>query len=64
MSDFWNNIVRYPRFFISSMLGLIVVILSTFKSLFNIKQFGYLFPILLILLSVLLFKILTIMTGL
>lgn len=26
--DFWNNILRYPRFFLSSMIGLILVLIS------------------------------------
>jgi uncharacterized membrane protein len=28
MDNFWKNIVRYPLFFISSMIGLILVILK------------------------------------
>jgi hypothetical protein len=39
MNDFWNNISRYPRFFISSLAGLILVILTPFKNLFKIKKF-------------------------
>ena len=35
MNNFWTNIVRYPRFFISSMIGLILIILSPFKNLFK-----------------------------
>ena len=38
MNDFWNNISRYPRFFISSLAGLILVILTPFKNLFKIKK--------------------------
>nr|YP_010472172.1 hypothetical protein N4M20_pgp012 [Navicula arenaria]UVG41637.1 hypothetical protein [Navicula arenaria] len=38
MNDFWNNISRYPRFFISSLTGLILVILTPFKNLFKIKK--------------------------
>nr|AZJ16772.1 putative protein Ycf33 [Seminavis robusta] len=38
MNDFWNNISRYPRFFISSVAGLILVILAPFKNLFKIKK--------------------------
>lgn len=41
MNDFWNNVFRYPRFFISSMIGLIVVILTPFKSVFQIKKFRF-----------------------
>ena len=39
MNDFWNNISRYPRFFISSVAGLILVILAPFKNLFKIPKF-------------------------
>ena len=38
MSDFWNNISRYPRFFISSMVGLILVILAPLKNLFKVPK--------------------------
>lgn len=35
--NFWNNILRYPRFFISSIIGLVLVlinsVLKTFKTL-------------------------------
>ena len=33
MNEFWNNILRYPRFFISSFTGLILIILAPFKNL-------------------------------
>jgi len=35
MNNFWSNIFRYPRFFISSVTGLILVILTPFKNLFK-----------------------------
>jgi hypothetical protein len=35
MNNFWSNIVRYPRFFISSMIGLILIILTPFINLFK-----------------------------
>jgi hypothetical protein len=38
MSDFWNNISRYPRFFISSMVGLVLVILAPLKNLFKVPK--------------------------
>jgi Protein of unknown function (DUF751) len=38
MNDFWNNISRYPRFFISSLAGLILVILAPFRNLFKVKR--------------------------
>jgi hypothetical protein len=39
MNDFWSNISRYPRFFISSLAGLILVILTPLKNLFKIPKF-------------------------
>ena len=41
MNDFWNNISRYPRFFISSLAGLILVILAPFRNLFKIKKLRF-----------------------
>ena len=38
MNDFWNNILRYPKFFFSSLIGLILVILAPFKNLFKIPK--------------------------
>jgi hypothetical protein len=38
MNDFWNNISRYPRFFISSLIGLILIIISPFRNLFKIPR--------------------------
>ena len=38
MNDFWTNISRYPRFFISSLAGLILVILAPLKNLFKIPK--------------------------
>jgi hypothetical protein len=48
MNDFWNNISRYPRFFISSLAGLILIILTPFKNLFKIKKFRIFLPIFLV----------------
>jgi len=63
MNEFWNNISRYPRFFISSLAGLILVILAPFRNLFKIKKFRFILPIVFILFVVILYKILTSMTG-
>ena len=38
MNDFWNNISRYPRFFISSLVGLILIIIAPFKNLFKVPK--------------------------
>lgn len=64
MNEFWNNISRYPRFFISSLAGLILVILAPFRNLFKIKKFRFILPIVFILFVIILYKILTSMTGL
>ena len=64
MNDFWNNIYRYPRFFVSSLIGLILVILTPVRNLLKIKKFRFIFPIILILLIGILSKILTSTTGL
>lgn len=64
MNNFWNNIFRYPRFFISSMIGLILIILAPFKNLFKISKFR-IFLILFILLFILsLYNIIINMIGL
>jgi len=64
MNDFWKNIARYPRFFISSLVGLILVILAPFRNLLKIKKFRFILPIVIILLFVTLYEILISMTGL
>jgi hypothetical protein len=63
MNDFWNNISRYPRFFISSVAGLIFVILTPLKNLLRIKNFQYIVPIVFIFTFVVLYKIVTTMAG-
>jgi purine-cytosine permease-like protein len=64
MNDFWNNISRYPRFFISSVIGLILVILAPFRNLLKIKNFQFILPLVFIVFLAILYKILTIMVGL
>ena len=63
MNDFWNNVSRYPRFFISSLAGLILVILAPLKNLLKIKKFRILVPIFIIAVIVLIYTILVNMTG-
>jgi hypothetical protein len=48
MNDFLNNISRYPRFFISSLVGLILVILTPFRNFFKIQKFRFILPFFLI----------------
>jgi hypothetical protein len=38
MNDFWTNVLRYPRFFISSLIGLLLVIATPFRNLFKNPQ--------------------------
>lgn len=43
---FWDNLLRYPRFFISSMIGLILVVLNPIINQlkkFNDKKIIYIF---------------------
>jgi hypothetical protein len=64
MNDFWNNISRYPRFFISSLAGLILVILTPFRNLFKIQKFRFLVPIFLLAFVSLLYLIIKNMVAL
>jgi len=64
MNNFWNNILRYPRFFISSVTGLILVILTPFKNLFKIPKLRIFLIVFLITFFVSLFLILRSMVGL
>ena len=63
MNDFWTNISRYPRFFISSLAGLILIILAPFKNLFKIKKFRILVIILFIAFIIILYTIIKNMTN-
>jgi hypothetical protein len=64
MNDFWNNVSRYPRFFISSLAGLILVILTPFKNLFKIKKLRIFVILGFILFIAILYAIIANMTGL
>ena len=63
MSDFWNNISRYPRFFISSMIGLILVILAPIKNLLKVPSLRIILILFSVLFTILLYLILKGMTG-
>lgn len=63
MSDFWKNISRYPRFFISSVIGLILIILAPLKSLFQVQKLRIVLLIFLVTLPILLYLVLRTMTG-
>lgn len=64
MNDFWNNVSRYPRFFISSVVGLIFVILTPIRNLFKIRKFKFILPIIFILLITIIYNVVLEMTGL
>ena len=64
MNEFWNNISRYPRFFISSLVGLVLIILAPIRNLLKIKKFRFLLPIIFVLFLAILYTIIATMTGL
>jgi hypothetical protein len=64
MNNFWNNISRYPLFFISSVTGLILIILAPFRNLLKIKKFQIVLPIFFLGFLIILGKVLATMTGL
>ena len=64
MNDFWNNILRYPRFFISSLIGLILVIITPFRNLFKIPRLRLIIIVLIFLVVGLFYFILKKMVGL
>ena len=49
MNNFWNNIRRYPSFFISSVAGLIIIILTSFTSLFKTPRLRFIIIVLMFL---------------
>ena len=64
MNDFWNNVSRYPRFFISSLAGLILVILTPFKNLFKIKKLRFFVIVGFVLFIAILYTVIINMVGL
>jgi hypothetical protein len=64
MNDFWNNISRYPRFFISSLAGLILVILAPFRNLFKIPKLRVILIVSFLVFVILLYLIIRNMVGL
>jgi uncharacterized membrane protein len=63
MNEFWKNISRYPRFFISSFVGLILVILAPLKTVLKFKESNMFLLVLLGLLVFLFYIILRDMTA-
>ena len=64
MNNFWTNIIRYPRFFISSMVGLILIILKPFKNLFKISKLRWIILLFSLIFILSLFFIIQKMLGL
>jgi len=64
MNNFWTNVFRYPRFFISSLVGLILVILTPFKNLFKNPKSRIFLIVFLLLFFITLYNILINMVGL
>jgi hypothetical protein len=64
MNEFWNNISRYPRFFISSVAGLILIILTPFRNLLKTEKFRLLSIVSFITFLIVLSLIIVNMTGL
>jgi hypothetical protein len=64
MNNFWNNVLRYPRFFISSVTGLIIIILTPIKNLFKIRKLRFFLVIFLLLFIAILYGVIVNMTAL
>jgi len=58
MNDFWTNILRYPRFLVSSVSGLILVILTPFINLFKTSKSKFFLLTIIIILFIILILIL------
>ena len=63
MNNFWTNILRYPRFFISSLLGLVLVILTPFKNLFKTSKSRGFLALFFLLFLIILYNVLKNMLG-
>ena len=64
MNDFWNNVSRYPRFFISSLVGSILVILAPFRNLFKIPKLRIILILSILIILLLLYTVIRNMSGL
>ena len=56
--------LRYPRFFISSVTGLIIVILTPFKNLFKVRKLRFLVILFFLLFAAILYTIISNMVAL
>jgi len=64
MNNFLENILRYPRFFVSSLAGLILVLLSPLKNLLKTTKSRFILILFLLTFFVSLYFILKNMVGL
>ena len=64
MNNFLENILRYPRFFVSSMAGLILVLLSPLKNLLKTTKSRLILLVFLLTFFVSLYFIIKNMVGL
>lgn len=64
MKDFWKNISRYPRFFLSSVIGLILIISTPIRNLFKLPKLRAFVIFLIILVISTIVLIIQKMTGL
>lgn len=64
MNDFWTNISRYPRFFISSVAGSMLIILTPFRNLLKVKKFQFIVPVFILGLFIALYTVIANMTAL
>ena len=64
MNNFWENVFRYPRFFISSLIGLILVIISPLKNLLKVPKSRFIIILVLLGFLTLLYLTIKAMVGL
>jgi hypothetical protein len=64
MNNFWENILRYPRFFISSLAGLILVLLSPLKNFLKTTKSRIILVGFIVTFFLIIFLIIKNMTGL
>ena len=64
MNNFWTNITRYPRFFISSMIGLILIIVTPLKNLFKVPKLRWIIILFSLIFIVSLYVVIQKMLGL
>lgn len=64
MPDFWENLLRFPRFFISSILGLVLTILGPFFNLLRDPKSTWILTLATIIILTLLTKTLEAMLSL